>query len=108
MEKKIKADRAKQFLPFDSLKGFREAIKEKETIYVDKIELPDEDKLLLSDVISSLRKNTMVEITHYKKKQYIKICGLISDIDPINKTLHVVKEKIEFDNILKIDVVLDY
>lgn len=30
-----RADRAKQFMPFDALKGFREALEEKEHIVVD-------------------------------------------------------------------------
>ena len=34
-----RADRAKQFMPFDALKGFREALKEKEKVTVPKIEL---------------------------------------------------------------------
>ena len=32
-----KLDRAKQFLPFDALSGFREALKEKEIEYEEKI-----------------------------------------------------------------------
>lgn len=45
------ADRAKQFLPFDALKGFREALEEKERTIVPKGELvvgPDEAERDLS------------------------------------------------------------
>lgn len=36
--------RAKQFMPFDALKGFREAVAEKERIIVPKRDLPEEKK----------------------------------------------------------------
>ena len=35
-------DRAKQFLPFDALKGFRKALEEKEKIYENKKDLSDD------------------------------------------------------------------
>ena len=38
------AERAKIFMPFDALKGFKEALKEKEKIVVERIELSDEEK----------------------------------------------------------------
>ena len=37
-----KLDRAKQFLPFDALSGFREALREKEIEYEEKIELTEQ------------------------------------------------------------------
>lgn len=45
-----KADRAKQFLPFDALKGFREALAEKERNHVPQGELEVEEDL--SDFLS--------------------------------------------------------
>ena len=36
--------RARQFLPFDALNGFEEALREKEIEYEEKIELTDEVK----------------------------------------------------------------
>ena len=37
-----RADRAKQFMPFDALKGFREALEEKERLHVPERELVKE------------------------------------------------------------------
>ena len=45
MAKRVKMDianRAKQFVPFAALKGFEEAIKEKEKVIVSKVELTKE------------------------------------------------------------------
>lgn len=39
-----KTDRAKQFLPFDALKGFREALAEKEKAHVPQGELKVEEE----------------------------------------------------------------
>ncbi len=37
-------NRAKQFMPFDALKGFREALAEKERLTVEKGDLAEEQK----------------------------------------------------------------
>ena len=42
------SDRARQFLPFDALKGFKEAIKKREKIKVDKIEISEDLAVELS------------------------------------------------------------
>lgn len=44
MANQTKADRAKIFMPFDAVKGFREALAEKERIIVPKTELSEERK----------------------------------------------------------------
>lgn len=50
MGKKInEVDRAKQFIPFDTLKGFREALRKREEVVIKKRELSQED----IDVINS-------------------------------------------------------
>ena len=42
--KMSQADRAKQFMPFSALKGFEEALREKEKLVVEKICLSEERK----------------------------------------------------------------
>ena len=48
--------RAKQFMPFDALKGYKEAIKEKQKIVVRKKELSDDELELLSIKIKQIKK----------------------------------------------------
>ena len=48
--KMSREDRAKQFMPFAALRGYEEAIKEKEKIIVDKIELSEEKKNELDEI----------------------------------------------------------
>ena len=50
------SDRARQFLPFDALKGFKEAIKKREKIKVDKIEISEDLAVELSYKLSQIEK----------------------------------------------------
>ena len=50
------SDRARQFLPFDALKGFKQAIKEREKIKVDKIELSEEMANVISYKLRQIKK----------------------------------------------------
>ena len=47
-------ERAKQFMPFDALKGFKEAIKEKENIIVDKIALCEDAIIEINNILINL------------------------------------------------------
>ena len=49
------SDRARQFLPFDALKGFNEAIRAKEKIVVPKVELSDDKKDELDFLLQTLK-----------------------------------------------------
>ena len=60
-------DRAKQFMPFDALKGLQDALRLKEYKH-ERIEMGDlsEDTILkISDTLSSLKKYDKVEIKIY-------------------------------------------
>ena len=43
-----KVDRARQFLPFDALKGYKEAIQKKQTVIVDKKDISEDDAKALN------------------------------------------------------------
>ena len=49
-----KSDRAKQFIPFDALKGLQEALREKEIEYTQKIDLAEEEIEKISEKLQSL------------------------------------------------------
>ena len=54
-----RADRAKQFMPFDGLKGFRDALSEKERIIVPQRDLSEEEKEVLDQKLSLIQKKDM-------------------------------------------------
>lgn len=80
-------DRARQFLPFDALKGFSDAIREKEVEYVEKKELSDEQIEEICNKINELEKDDKVEIKYYKNKQYKEITGNIQEINYSKKKI---------------------
>lgn len=97
------AERAKIFMPFDALKGFKEALKEKERIIVDKIELSYEEKDRLISKLDALKKGMMVKIVHYSNKEYVEIKGIVSRISVESKIVTIVQEKINVENIKSIE-----
>lgn len=64
-------DRAKQFMPFDALKGFREAIKYKERKVENRIDI-DEDKVNnINRILLKLKIGLRIELTYYEEYRYI-------------------------------------
>ena len=52
-------------MPFDALKGFKEAIHEKERILVEKKELTEDDYNKLNLAFSNIKKGSMVKVVYY-------------------------------------------
>ena len=102
MEKMSNKDRAKQFLPFNSLKGYYDIIREKEKEITPKRELSDNDLEELSNKLNKIEKNMMVKLRYYDTDRYIDIEGIISKIDFAYKYIVIVKTKISFNDISKI------
>jgi len=97
------AERAKIFMPFDALKGFKEALKEKEKIVVPRIYLSEEAKDILIAKLDKLQKGMMIKITYYFDNQYLEFKGIVSKIDTLNKYIMIVKEKVLVEDIYAIE-----
>lgn len=95
-------DRAKQFLPFDALKGFKEALMEKEIEYVEKVELSEEQIEEISDKLNLLEIGSIVEVVYYFNGQYFKIVGNVKKIDGIKKQIIIDETKVNFVDIFRI------
>ena len=99
-------DRAKQFLPFDSLKGFREELikREKKIEAIEKKELSQEEIENISDFIKTIEENDLIKVIYYKDGKYETIKQNIEYIDYKNKKI-ILKNgvKINFIDILKIE-----
>ena len=96
-------DRARQFLPFDALKGFKEALKEREINTVEKILLTEEKEKELSYYLSQTKRLMMVKIVYYNNSSYIEVKGIVTKIDLIDKSITIVKNKIYLKDILYIE-----
>ena len=95
--------RVAQFMPFDSLKGFKEAIKEKERVVVDIKELSPDLEEDIDYKLHQINVSDMVSIVYLKKNVYLKAEGIISKINIEEKYIQIVKEKISFNSIYKIE-----
>ena len=82
-------NRAKQFLPFDALKGFKEALKEKEVEYEDKKELTEETLTELNDCFNKIEIGSKVRIKYYKNGKYNEIRCEITNINYIKKKIQI-------------------
>lgn len=97
-------ERAKQFLPFDALKGLHVALHEKEVEHVDKYELSFEQKEEISEKLQLLRNGEIVIIKYYMNYNYNEIKGKVLYINPIKKVINVSKIEIQFVNIYNIEI----
>ena len=92
--------RAKQFLPFDALKGLQEALREKEIEYEEKKELSEETLAELNNTFNQIEKGSYVKIRYYRNGRYSEINGIVTYIDYIKKKIQI--DKIENINICDI------
>ena len=99
-----RASRAKQFLPFDALKGFQEAINEKQIKYDDKKELTEESYIRLEEEWNKIDEESIVRIKYYKNKKYVDIQGKVTNIDYVRKRIKVNEENINICDIIDIEV----
>ncbi|MBQ2283842.1 MAG: YolD-like family protein [Agathobacter sp.] len=97
-----RADRAKQFVPFDALTGFREALAKKERIVVPRKELCEEEKEMLDLKFQQISPRDMVSIIYYDQGEYVKITGKVSKYSACDKVLYIVDKKIHFSDIAEI------
>ena len=99
--------RAKQFAPFDALKGLKEAIAEKERIPTPR-RIPAEDALAeLNQQLSQLRKGDMVTVVYYciYAQEYHQITGAVVSVDSYWSLIQVGNISIDFSEIAKIEII---
>ena len=61
--------RAKQFLPFDALKGLQEALKEKEIEYEERKELSEETLNDLDTILNRIEIGNIITLKYYKNRR---------------------------------------
>lgn len=98
-------DRAKQFLPFDALKGFREAIKTMEEIHESKKDLSIDELNELDKKIKMVKKNDIIKVKYYYEDEYIETIDTLKKVDNVFKKLILKNNKISFDDIMDIELI---
>ena len=102
-----KSDRAKQFLPFDALKGFREALEEAEIEQEEKRDLSEDFYNELEKEFNKIQIGIYIKINYYsyKNKKYLEVSGVVTNIDYKKKKLEIDKNVIiNILDIVKIDI----
>lgn len=97
-------NRAKQFMPFAAVRGYEEALRAKEKIVVEKIELTEERKAELDFALHQIQKNEMITVVYFLKDEYIQVEGMVSRLDTDARILKIVNTKIPFDDIYDIRI----
>ena len=95
--------RAKQFLPFDALKGLQQALREKEVEYEEKKELSEDTLVELNNKFNQIENGRYVKIKYYKNGRYNEIKGKVTNIDYIKRKIQIdVSENINICDIINI------
>ena len=96
--------RAKQFAPFQALKGLNEAIAAKEKRPEPHRELSDYMKEQISNTLSNLRKGQQITVVYYGRmeQETLQITGTVMRVDAYWQTLQVNKMVIDFSEIYEI------
>lgn len=99
-------DRAKQFMPFDALKGLSDALRLKEYEHdrVLKSDLSEEKIEEISKVLASIKKNDLVEVAYFRDGHYFCEKGKCN-IDIVNRKLYLPLVTIDFEEIFEIKLI---
>ena len=102
--KMSREERAKQFMPFAALKGYEEALREKEKVMVPKVELSEEREAELNQQLQQIKKNDILTVVYFSEHAYLQLHGMVSRLDMDARVLKVVNTKISFEDIYDIRI----
>ena len=101
-----RSDRARQFLPFDALKGLQEALREKEVELDERKELSEESIEELSNKLQMVERGNKVRLVYYHQRKYRQIEEAVIDIKVIQKKLILEGDlRINFADIIYIEII---
>ncbi len=101
-----RAERAKQFAPFDAMKGLQEALRDREERHsrVERHEISEDMADRNSQIILKLARGMKVEIFCYSAFHDVTKRGSITDVDITFRNLKLGDERIWFDDIYTIRI----
>lgn len=99
-----KLERAKQFLPFDALNGFKEAILEVQKRKIDKANLSCEQIFDIDFKLRNIKIGNKLKVKYYYDLDYVETIGIIKKINSYKHIIVVENSIISFDDILDIEI----
>lgn len=103
----MREERAKQFAPFDAMKGLQEALRDREERHsrVERHEISDEQMERNSEVFSMLTKGCKIQMECYRSFHDITVAGTVSLIDTVFRYLKIGTDKYLFSDIYSIRII---
>lgn len=97
--------RAKQFVPFDALKGLKDAIARKEHFPEHRRELSEDTIAEINARLSDLKSGQLMTVVYYcdYTQEYHQLTGKVSKVDPYWKTLAIGNISIDFAELYQIE-----
>lgn len=99
-----KINRAKLFLSYDALKGFKERINAKERIVVDKPLLSEDQLYELDWKIKQIKVGMLVSAVYFDKNQYVYKEGIVTNIDVNKNELKIIDKVINMKQLISIKI----
>ena len=99
-------ERAKQFLPFDAMKGLQEALRDREERHarVERHEIGEEEQAALNRALTALKKGDRVSVSCYSAFHDTRKEGIVTGLNPGAQYLLLNGEKILFENVYTLDI----
>lgn len=99
-----RVQRAKQFLPFDAMKGLQEALREREEVHarVQKRDITEEMREANSAVFLRMQKGSKVRLCYFKHFHEVRTSGTVTGINIPYKYFLLGEEKIFFEDVYEI------
>ena len=101
------SQRAKQFAPFDALKGLKEAIAQKEHTPTPRRELSEDAIAEINTRLSNLKPGQLATVVYYcdYTQEYHQLTGKVSKVDPYWKAVTIGNISIDFAELYQIEMV---
>ncbi len=102
----MREQRAKQFMPFDAMKGLKEALTEREERHsrVEKHGISEEMQEQISSTLMRVEKGSRVFLSYYSDFHDREREGIVSEIDRHFRFLKLDGEKIFFDDLYEVRI----
>ena len=98
----LNKDRARIFMPFDAIAGFREGLELACKKCNTKKSISEEMENELNEKLIDLKKGDKVKAIYYYNIDYNETIGIIKKVDNVYKELILDNAKIPFDDILDV------
>ena len=99
-------DRAKQFLPFDAMKGLTEALREREErrTRVERKQLDEGEIELISRALTRAEIGTSVRVCFYLDGHYVTVDGRVRERSAEGRYIVLEEGKIFFEDIISLEI----